>query len=136
MYQNFIIRSNIDEAWDRKMRIKDKDFMCGIENKYKKLTKSRVINGRLTNNIRYPWLVEHIRVFYTSDGKTKQAGRCGGTIVSDKSYLTAAHCVCVSHKTIAATCLEDTDHPQNQNRPDNFLHYTFEQTYQSIYSQV
>ena len=107
-----------------------KDYKCGIENKYEQSIKTRVINGRETNNIRYPWLVEIVHVYQLQpnvpDGKSKFK-RCGGTIVSDKSILTAGHCVCIGHndEKRVPTCLEDLNGPQNQNRPENYIHYTF-----------
>ena len=126
-----VIHGKIDIDWDNQMQEIHKDYKCGIENKYEQSIKTRVINGRETNNIRYPWLVEIVHVYQLQpnvpDGKSKFK-RCGGTIVSDKSILTAGHCVCIRHndEKRVPTCLEDMNGPQNQNRHENYVHYTFE----------
>ena len=98
--EEIVIHSQIDIDWDNQMQEIHKDYKCGIENKYEQATKTRVINGRETNNIRYPWLVEIVHVTQLQknvpSGKSKSS-RCGGTIVSDRSILTAGHCVCAAH---------------------------------------
>ena len=124
-----IIESEIDLKWDEKMQIIDKDYKCGIENKYQQFNKARVINGKVTSNVKYPWLVEIVHLIrkVLPNGKVEHE-RCGGTIVSDKSILTAGHCVCIPHKPgkkLVPTCLQDSNGQQNQNRPENYVHYTF-----------
>ena len=122
------MQSKIDLKWDEEMQRIDPDLKCGIENKYKQLAKSRIINGIETSNIKYPWMVEIVHITRNVLPNGKFVGtRCGGTIVSDKSILTAGHCVCIPHsdKKRDPTCLEDSNGPQNQNRPENYVHYTF-----------
>ena len=79
------MQSKIDLKWDEEMQRIDPDFKCGIENKYEKSAKSRIINGIETSNIKYPWMVEivHITQKVPPNGEV-DGTRCGGTIVSDK----------------------------------------------------
>lgn len=135
----FQIKLNVE--WDDKVQAEAKnvEFKCGIENKYKNLAQARIVNGRETSNIKYPWMVEIVRV--NRPIKIEEAGekrsfkgfsRCGGSIISHKSILTAGHCVCIDHanQKWVATCLADeiqgaAKTPINQNHQENFVHYTF-----------
>ena len=83
-----VIESKIDFEWDDKMQGIDPDLKCGIENKYKNSAKSRIINGIETSNIKYPWMVEIFRIYQIQPNSPEtDFGRCGGSIVSDKSII-------------------------------------------------
>ena len=147
LYQCVFVQCQIDFAWDQEMIKKDPDFKCGIENKYKPVPASkpvpkpvsRVLNGKRTSNIRYPWMVEGIRVLKSDDGKKQQVYFCGGSVISDKSILTAAHCLCTTPEQVdikefdsTVICLEEPDDTSatgfneipNQNRVVNQIHYS------------
>ena len=114
----------IDAEWDQKLVSEHPDYKCGIANKFKNVASSRIINGKRTQNIRYPWMVEVLQFIPQGGG-----GMCGGTIISDRSILTAAHCICnqyIKYKDKErVTCLIDSDEPRNQNRQENQIHYSF-----------
>ena len=45
----------IDTDWEKRLR--SKGFKCGIEGS-SVVASGRIINGRLTTNIKYPWMVQ------------------------------------------------------------------------------
>lgn len=103
MCRERLFQSKIDEKWDEKLQLINENFKCGIENKYMNLAKARVINGRETSNIRYPWIVEIIRVNRPSkrlpvDGKNwlKGPSQCGGSIISRTSINITNHSLCLA----------------------------------------
>jgi len=59
----------------------NQDCSCGIEN-----TGGRIIGGSETVPHRYPWMVALVQ----PNQPTRQF--CGGTLISDRHVLTAAHC--------------------------------------------
>ena len=125
----------IDIEWDEELRSIDEDFKCGIENKYKPSGTARIVNGRRTTNIRYPWMAAVYNYSPVDLNTYQNFGECGGAIISEKSILTAGHCVCTLHlpkkrisiqrSLFSPTCIVDSDEPANQNRPENQVHYTF-----------
>ena len=141
LYQSIFFQCQnhqFDVEWDQKLINIDKAFQCGIENRYKKGSTARVINGKIATNIRYPWMAEILRLaFYP-----KQSGQPGfeniqsavgtGSIISHKAILTAAHNLCnVFNDKLQNTwnkCHEDLpgspSKSQNQNRLFNQIHYS------------
>ena len=150
MFQCAFIVCQIDFEWDEKMVKKNADYRCGIENKFKppkaKDTangdpangQSRVINGRITSNIRYPWMAEVYHFRQTVDGLKRKLYSGGGSVISDKAIITAAHVLCTplhllkSDDPIRAACLEEpngatstgANEIPNQNRQENQIHYS------------
>ena len=133
LHRILFIQSQIDFEWEQtiRLRLKDEKFKCGIENKYKHMSKARMINGAETTNIRYPWMAQIYIFIPKTKGTLEFASICGGSIISEKSILTNIHCVCINHVRNPTfydehpiTCLVDSDEPQNQNRPENQIHYT------------
>ena len=60
----------------------------------------RIINGRETNNVIYPWLAQVFMYnHYIGSGKMWETG---GTIIGTSSILTCGHCVC--HHESPFTC--------------------------------
>ena len=131
-----------DAEWNQKLINIDKAFKCGIENKYKKGSKARVINGKMATNIRYPWMAEILRLVFNpkeSDQRGTESYTGTGTIISHKAILTAAHNLChwpIEEKANTWNkCLVDlhgaTSENQNpnlvlgnQNRASNQIHYS------------
>ena len=131
LYNCVSIESQIDFEWDKKLIAIDKEYKCGIENKFRKRTSSRIINGLFTDNFKYPWMAEILLMIIKSDGTHEFSGTGAGSVISDKSILTAAHNLCLPHENNGfvpnlITCLESVDNKiqQNQNRPENQVHYS------------
>lgn len=57
----------------------------------------RIINGKKIGRIRMPWMVYIVSSYKVKPRLFKQLG-CGGTILSSKFILTAAHCVHFGHR--------------------------------------
>ena len=117
---------DIDFAWDKRLRLMNEEYKCGIENKYKDSGTARIINGKRTSNTRYPWMAE-ILLIVEYHGKVLEAFG-GGSIVSDKAILTCAHVLCLKPYNSdgtpqkPVTCMKSKN--ANQNRPKNHLHYS------------
>ena len=100
LYQSIFFQCQnhqFDVEWDQKLMKIDKAFKCGIENKYKKGSKARVINGKMATNIRYPWMAEILRLVFNpkeSDQRGTESYTGTGSIISHKAILTAAHNLC------------------------------------------
>ncbi|KAI5642918.1 trypsin domain-containing protein [Phthorimaea operculella] len=56
---------------------------------------SRIVGGEVTSIQQYPYMVAMLRSF-TDTGHTQQ---CGGTIINNRSILTAAHCFMYEQQT-------------------------------------
>ena len=101
LYQGVISQSQIDFDWDHKMMMKDLDYKCGIENKFKSEStvsskaESRIINGKRISNVRYPWMTEVLLLIPKSDGTPEFTGLGVGSIISDKSILIKFFLCCV-----------------------------------------
>ena len=137
LYQGVISQSQIDFDWDHKMMMKDLDYKCGIENKFKSEStvsskaESRIINGKRISSVRYPWMTEVLLLIPKSDGTPEFTGLGVGSIISDKSILTVNYNLCLppynSLEPSVVTCLEEstgTNKLQNQNREENQVHYS------------
>ena len=96
----------------------------------RKRSSSRIINGLFTDNFKYPWMAEILLMIIKSDGTHEFSGTGAGSVISDKSILTAAHNLCNEpynqNDPDHITCLESTGNmvQQNQNRPENQVHYS------------
>lgn len=64
----------------------DKDYECGIMPP--QITKY-VANGKSTENRLWPW---HVQIVITGNHESDSETYCGGTLISKKYILTAAHC--------------------------------------------
>ena len=145
LYQSIFFQCQnhqFDVEWDQKLMKIDKAFKCGIENKYKKGSKARVINGKMATNIRYPWMAEILRLVFNpkeSDQRGTESYTGTGSIISHKAILTAAHNLChwpIEEKANTWNkCLVDlhgvpseNQNPSlvlgNQNRASNQIHYS------------
>ena len=136
-HQSIFVQCNIDwidAEWDEKMM--QKGLKCGIENKYEKAQMSRVINGRRTSNIKYPWLAEVVRIVYNPFQNMHRESIGGtGSVISHKAILTAAHNLCqiqgLQRKGTSGNiyCRENDQWSEpndnwNQNRYANQIHYS------------
>ena len=119
-------KGKIDFPWDKRLRLMNEEYKCGIENKYKDTGTVRIINDKRTSNTRYPWMAEILRVVEYRGKQLEAFG--GGSIVSDKAILACAHVLCMRpHKSDGTpqrpvTCI--TSNKAYQNRPKNHLHYS------------
>ncbi|CAH0728253.1 unnamed protein product, partial [Brenthis ino] len=59
----------------------------------------RIIGGKIAGIYEFPWMALISHVFKDYNGIEKRQFKCGGSIISSRYILTAAHCV--SEKTIA-----------------------------------
>ena len=119
------VKGGIDKVQNR--YLEESQITCGkpLENQ----GEPRIINGRESSNVIYPWLA---RVFkYIGSGDNYKSG---GTIIGKSSILTCGHCVC-RHK-FPYTCRSDDElGPVNQNVKEvNEIYYTvgskeFDDTY-------
>jgi len=62
---------------------------CGLANTRNVINGRRIMGGNPTKENQYPWMVA-----LTLDGKRKNSSNCGGSLIDDRTVLTAAHCVC------------------------------------------
>ena len=105
LYQNIFIQSQqekFDVQWDELLRRNDENLKCGVQNKNNinpELT-PRIINGRRTSNIRYPWMAETIYIIFdkfdNQFDSTPSDNQCTGSVISERSIITAASCICLS----------------------------------------
>ena len=141
LYQSIFIQSQnekFDIQWDEMLRRNDENLKCGVQNKnsIKPESTPRIINGRRTSNIRYPWMAETIYIIFDKfDDKfdsTPVDNQCTGSVISERSIITAASCICLTpvdnqrqKVPLNVICLEETDgnRPPNQNRGNNQVHY-------------
>ena len=65
---------------------KDSSCKCGVS----PLPKSKIVNGKETPKDKYPWMAA---LMYIGDKSGKLTQYCGGSIISDRYVLTAAHCL-------------------------------------------
>jgi len=70
--------------------ISDDYCLCGQE-----VTKRRIINGRVAEKGRFPWMASVMSevIVDTPDGKATGYSECGGSLINDRYILTAAHCM-------------------------------------------
>ena len=72
--------------------------LCGQENKPDLTwTKTlRIVGGKYTGENQYPWYAMLFLMIQTLNSDSKNKGgqlRCGGSLITEKVVLTAAHCV-------------------------------------------
>jgi len=60
---------------------------CGIANT--RNGNDYILGGNPAKENQYPWMVA-----LTVDGQTKYHSNCGGSLIDDRTVLTAAHCLC------------------------------------------
>ena len=116
-----IILSEVDK--EHADRLEKEGFICGKireEGTSTSSAQSRVINGRITDNNRYPWLASIFVTVY-KNGNAKSF-RGGGSVISQQTILTCIHCVCINAEKVRQeseeSCLPTPDgkNPVNQNR--------------------
>lgn len=67
------------------------DFQCGQKDKYQEVTAERISGENEAALGAYPWMVA---IFLDSSGNTNNMTYiCGGSLITPKAVLTAAHCV-------------------------------------------
>ena len=141
LYRNIFIQSQgekFDVQWDEILRRNDENLKCGVQNKIEITPEStpRIINGRRTSNIRYPWMAETIYIVFDNSNNQFDSSpldnQCTGSVISERSIITAASCICLTpvdnqkqKVPLDVICLEETDgnRPRNQNRVNNQVHY-------------
>ena len=126
-------------------RLEKEGFICGKirgEDSLESPAQSRVINGGVTSNNKYPWLATILKTVYRNGGTKYDFWRSGGSIISQKTIHTCIHCVCIHAGNqipkSEETCLTTPDGKSsvNQNRekenevrysigvqPESFLSY-------------
>ena len=65
---------------------KDSSCKCGVS----PLQDFMIVNGKETPKDKYPWMAA---LMYIDDESGKLTQYCGGSIISDRYVLTAAHCL-------------------------------------------
>ena len=78
--------------------LKDIELECGVirdvnKAKSKSGTQSRIINGEPSTE-KYPWMVQVGRKRIEPNTLISKISYCGGSLITEKAVLTAAHCVC------------------------------------------
>ena len=140
-------QEKFDVQWDELLRRNDENLKCGVQNKNNinpELT-PRIINGRRTSNIRYPWMAETIYIIFDNSNNQFDSSpvdnKCTGSVISERSIITAASCICLTpvdnqkqKVPLDVICLEETDinKPRNQNRGNNQVHYAIGPGFNSI----
>ena len=131
-----IIHCQLHSDLDIKLTGKNKKYECGVNQNSNNIGSARVVNGKKTSDEGYPWLAQifkFIPPFIAPNGESTGDiwMRSGGVIISEKSILTCAHCICYDEiewlekdDQFLPKCLEDVNgHPQNQNRQENQIFY-------------
>ena len=68
--------------------MKEFDCKCGVRNKPARSPINRIVGGWQTANNEYPW-----QVFLLNTEAPIDEWRCGGSIITSRTILTAAHCL-------------------------------------------
>ncbi|CAH0728250.1 unnamed protein product, partial [Brenthis ino] len=95
--ENLISRQN--EAGDTEVDIDNHSNIGLLPENCGKQFDDRIIGGIVSGIYEFPWMALIAHVNIDSNGKEKRQFKCGGSIISSRYILTAAHCV--SEKTIA-----------------------------------
>ena len=111
---------------DQNTYLLQRHMKCGINHDTGSTTKSRIVNGKPSEQI-YPWMAYiHVRVavdiIQYPNGKQFIDKRSGGVVITDKAIITCGHCLCNDKEpgdkhnrdNMTRTCLAASDANQNQ----------------------
>ncbi|CAH0728252.1 unnamed protein product, partial [Brenthis ino] len=90
----------------------------------------RIIGGNFTGIYEFPWMALISHVDKDSNGIEKRQFKCGGTIISSRYILTAAHCV--SEKTIAGVRVGEFDIRSRRDCQGEWPNYVCEDHLQNL----
>ncbi|XP_046448092.1 brachyurin-like isoform X2 [Daphnia pulex] len=102
--------------------IDDVDRVCGVGNPPDDNSWMRIVGGVETAPNEFPW-----QVFLVLEKANHQLFSCGGSLISDRWILTAAHClenVAIVHVTLGAHNVDDDQeiHQENYRSRDYYIH--------------